>query len=192
MFDYTEFQTKIRHLISLGETAQAERELLEAAGKLRRAGQIEELESVLVALAHFYSMPKTEDLAKAESYFLGRELLSPTQYALLQTATFYFYVSRDFPKTIAKVDQIRSQWNMDRCDPVLTDRDGDLRIAGNREEAKRIHEETLKRIKSSPARPPDRHSYYSALALKGQAHIAIGDTDAARLVLEEMLSMIEL
>jgi hypothetical protein len=49
-----------------------------------------------------------KDLVKAEEYFEEREVLSPKPYTLLQTTLFHFYIRRDFSKTIAKVDEIKS------------------------------------------------------------------------------------
>jgi hypothetical protein len=89
-------------------------------------------------------------LAEAEKCFVECEALSPEPYTLLQTATFHFYVRRDFPKTIAKVDEIKSRWDVAYDD-----------------------------------------SYYSALTLKGEALLELGDIDAANHVLEEMLAMIK-
>ncbi len=151
MFDQRSFELRINNLFLTGHERQAEQELLNACAELRNTGDIETLRSVINELAHFYARPMTEDLAKAEGYFLEGEILSPEPHTLLQTATFYFYSRRDFPKTVAKVDEIKSRWDVTRS-----------------------------------------ASYYSALTLKGEALIELGDMDGAKHVLVEILAMINL
>ncbi|MGO9229081.1 MAG: hypothetical protein ACLQKA_07710 [Bryobacteraceae bacterium] len=150
MFDQIEFVSRIREMITTGHEKQAERELMAAWSDLTGADDADHRIFILSQLAQFYSLPMAEDLPKAESYFLECEALSPEPHTLLQTAMFYFYVSGNFPKTIAKVDEIKARWD------------------GSQDEG-----------------------YYSALTIKGQALIELGNVDGATFVLEEMLAMIK-
>ena len=150
MFDQRSFYIRISNLLRSGQERQAEQELLNTSAELRRTGDIEGLKFVINRLAHFYALPMSEDLAKAEQCFLECELLSPEPYTLLQTATFYFYDRRDFSKTITKVDEIKSRWEVTHS-----------------------------------------ASYYSALTLKGEALVELGNIDGAKQVLEEILAMIK-
>ena len=148
MLDQGSFYLKISSLLRTGQERQAEQELLNAYAELRRTSDIEGLKFVTNRLAQFYAAPSTEDLPKAEEYFLECEVLSPEAYTLLQTALFQFCVRRDFPKTIAKVDEIKSRWDVAHSD-----------------------------------------SYYSALTLKGEALVELGNIESAEHVLEEILAM---
>lgn len=145
MFDSAAFITQVDSLIRDGETTQAEERMLAAYSDLRSVDNVKDLELVTAQLAHFYSMPQTEDRVKAEAYFIEREALAPSGYAMLQTATFYFYVAKELSKTVKKVDEIEA-------------------LPGTR----------------------DMGSYYSALALKGEALIELGRVDDAKSVLREM------
>jgi hypothetical protein len=151
MFDKTEIDLKIEGLIDNGQYGQAEQELRDAYTERKLAGDIDGLAFVTGHLASLYSLPMYEDLAKAQAYYEEHEVLSPTPYTLRQTTFFYFYLRRDFAKTIAKVDEIRARWDV-------------------------AHDA----------------NYYSALALKGEALLELGEIQATGDVLEEILAMIRL
>lgn len=106
MFNAIIFEREIDRLIIEGRGLEAEEQMLKTYSELRAAGNVPELERVVMLLAHFYSMPDTEDVEKAEARFLEREELSPGAYVKSQTALFYFYVLEDYRKTIRKVDEI--------------------------------------------------------------------------------------
>lgn len=149
MFDQVAFDDQIRALIKNGKEKEAESKLLAAYTALKGTNNLNALAIVVIRLAQLYSMPDTEHLIKAESYFKEHEVLSRTFYARLQTATFYFYVLKDFAKTVNKVDEMKS----------------------------------LEGFAAST-------SYYSALALKGQALILLGMIGSAGQVLDELLEMV--
>jgi hypothetical protein len=151
VFDIVAFSKEINDLMRRGQQKSAEDRLLQEYVELKALGNMKELEFIASQLAHFYSMPQTENLGKAEAYFLEREALAPGAYAELQTAMFYFYVARDFGKTIKKVDHIKD-----------------------------IGEIT------------DLASYYSALALKGQALIMLEKIADAKRTLDEILDIINM
>src|SRR5215831_603007 len=116
MFNILAFNNEIDDLIQNGEMKRAEERLLKAHSELKATDNVKELEAVAGRLAHFYSMPGTEDLEKAELYFLERERLSPGAYAKSQTAMFFFYVLGDNEKTARKVEEIkRSEAVADRA-----------------------------------------------------------------------------
>jgi hypothetical protein len=114
VFDEQVFELRINQLISDGQEAAAERELLKALAEFRTQSDAEHLKLIHRNLAFFYAMPSTEDPVKAEQHFLEWERLSPAPYTLLQTATFYFYVLRDFSRTITKVDEIKARFDVIR------------------------------------------------------------------------------
>jgi hypothetical protein len=145
----SEFQRRIARLVGEGQERQAEQELISARSTLRAAGDIWDQEFIVREMAHFYSLPTTEDQDKAEACYLECERLSPSPLSLSDTATFYFYVAADCVKTIAKVDEIKARWDVSSND-----------------------------------------GYYSAMTLKGQALLDLGDVDGAKYVLEEILAMI--
>jgi len=150
VFDEAAAHSRFCELLGREEYAQAEQELLDACAELRQAGEIRGLTCVMGLLANLYSLPMYEDLAKAAEFFEEREMLSPEPYTFLQTTLFNFYVLRDFGKTIAKADEIKSRWDISH----------------------------------------DRPSHYSATALRGEALLELGKTDATKEVLEEILGMI--
>lgn len=151
MFAKEEFDDRIWELIGEERYEQAELELQDAYAERKRSGDSDGLGCVTGHLADLYSLPMYEDLDKAQKYFEEHELLSPTPYVLRQTTLFYFLLRRDFARTVDKVDEMKSRWDVSR-DP----------------------------------------SYYSALALKGEALLELGDVQGANAVLEEMLAMIRL
>lgn len=106
VLDWAEIDRHVRELIRDNRVKEAEALLLKSYEELKKATRQEDLELVIGSLAQFYSTPEAEDCGKAERFFLEREQLTSKLYPKLQTATFYFYVLRDFPKTIAKVDEI--------------------------------------------------------------------------------------
>jgi hypothetical protein len=106
MLDWVEIDSQMRELIRGNRLKEAEALLLKSYEELKKAMRQEDLDQVIGSLAQFYSMPEAEDRGKAERFFLEREQLTSKLYPKLQTATFYFYVLRDFPKTIAKVHEI--------------------------------------------------------------------------------------
>jgi len=108
MFDRAALDKKTNKLMRSGQVKEAEDNLLKAYAESKAANNVQDLEWVLNRMAQFYSSPDTEDRDKAEHYFLEREALSSGLYARLQTATFYFYVLRNFPKTIHKVDEMKA------------------------------------------------------------------------------------
>lgn len=148
MFDEQTFDKEIDELIAEGQEQRAEQRMLTAYSELKGTGRSQELEYLLGRLAHFYSSPDTENLDRAENYFLERERLFPGAYNMCQTATFYFYIAANFQAVIRKTDEIV---------PL----------------------------------PGDRDSYYSALALKGQALIKLGMFAEANRVLEEILRILK-
>src|SRR5262245_50457317 len=107
VFDLIIFNKEVNDLIRNGDTKRAEKQMLEVYSALQAANSVYELEAVACRLAHFYSMPDTENLEKAESYVVERERLLPGAYTKCQTATFYFSVLADFAKTVRKVDEIK-------------------------------------------------------------------------------------
>ena len=106
MPNWLEIDTRVHELICSDRLREAETLLLNSYRQLQESKQVEDLNFVISSLAQFYSMPEVEDCSKAEQFFLEREELSPEASAKLQTATFYFYVLRDFAKTIQKVNEI--------------------------------------------------------------------------------------
>ena len=98
---------KVDDLLLTGQETAAEKRMLREYSELKAAGDAG-VEYVISRLAHFYSMPATEDLNRAEAYFLEGERLSPGAPAKCETAMFYFYVVGDTEKTIRKVDEIES------------------------------------------------------------------------------------
>jgi hypothetical protein len=121
VFDRIEFDREIDALIMAGRFKQAEEKLLVSQSAFSGGGDSEALAHVVFRLAHYYSMPDTEDLQLAEKWFLAREKLAPGAYSGLQTATFYFYVMANHEKTVRKVDEI-AHLNDDRrsCYSALT------------------------------------------------------------------------
>ena len=109
MFNAALFDAEIDKLLQQGKTQEAEKRLLRAYLDLKEAGGVDNFEYVISRLASYYSMPDSEDLKKAESYFLEREAVSCSAYAKTQTAMFYFYIAQEPQKTIAKVDEIRDR-----------------------------------------------------------------------------------
>jgi hypothetical protein len=150
MLDWLEIDSRVHELIKGNRLPEAEALLLKSYEELKETKHVEDLDYVIGSLAQFYSMPEAEDRSKAEQFFLEREDLSPEAHAKLQTATFYFYVLRDFSKTIEKVNEIG--------------------------------------IRPAPRASP---SYYSGLALKGQALIELNRIEEAAQVLDEMQTLIQ-
>src|SRR6267154_1249822 len=109
MFSTVIFTKVLTDLLLKGKKTKAEEMLLNAYSELKRAGSVSDLEYVISGLAHFYSMPESEDLKKAEAYFHEREMLSPGAYTTLQTAMFYFYLLKDSAKTLRKTNEITHQ-----------------------------------------------------------------------------------
>jgi hypothetical protein len=147
MFNRIVFDKEIDDLVLAGRNNEAEERMLKMYAELNTTGSAKEEEHVAYRLAHFYSTPGSENLEKAESFFLRREALSPGAYTKWQTATFYFYVLADFQKTIGKIAEIEPS-------------------------------------------EADQSSYYSALALNGQALIKLGLLMETEKVIAEMFTMI--
>jgi len=103
---WIEVESKAHELLTDHKFNQAESFLLQCLAQFREANEKEDLEYIVGRLAQFYSMPEMEDRPKADHFYLERENLSKDAHSKLQTATFYFYVLQDFPKTIAKIDEI--------------------------------------------------------------------------------------
>jgi hypothetical protein len=103
---WVEVESKSHELLADHKFSQAESFLLQRLAQFREAKKQEDLEYIVGRLAQFYSMPEMEDRPKAEGFYLELENLSKDAHSKLQTATFYFYVLQDFPKTIAKIDEI--------------------------------------------------------------------------------------
>ena len=113
VFNTATFHKEINELVRHGQATEAEERMLRAYSELKAANNTPDLEAVVARLAHFYSMPETEDLQKAESYFLEREGLAPGAYAKYQTATFYFYILGSSAKTVKKIDEIKTLKTVD-------------------------------------------------------------------------------
>jgi len=90
------------------EEETLERKLLKAYADIKESGTVDVLEYVVFELAHFYSRPRTENLEKAEAFFLEHEKLAPGARTKRATAQFYFVIS-DPQKVVAKVDEIDPQ-----------------------------------------------------------------------------------
>jgi hypothetical protein len=107
MFDPAVFDKEVDDLLLSGQEAAAEERMLREYSELKATGDVG-IENVISRLAHFYSMPGTENLDRAETYFLEGERLLPGAGTKYETAMFYFYVVGDAEKTIRKVDEIES------------------------------------------------------------------------------------
>jgi hypothetical protein len=167
MFDPKGFYLNISSLLRNGQDQKAEQEMLAARAEMLLTGDIDNLKFVTNRLAHFYARPTTDDLAKAEECFLECEALSPEPGTLLQTATFQFYIRRDFPKTIAKVDELKARWDVTHNDSyysALTLKGEALFELRNVEEASHVLEEMLAMVNSRPSRLPygDELNFISA------------------------------
>ena len=153
MFDKVAFTVEINDLIREGQTKQAEERMLRMYSELKASNSLDELETVVFLLGHFYSNPDTKDLEKGEVYFLEREVLSPGAYTKCQTALFYFYVLGDSAKTIKKVEEINSMLAIaDRASyySALTLRGQafiNLEMPGD---ANKVLEELLSLVKTNP------------------------------------------
>jgi len=157
MFDQLVFDRKINDLIRKGKQREAESKLLEAHAELKAANAPSDLEHVAGRLAQFYSMPTTEDRVKAEQYFTECESLSSTAYSRLQTATFYFYVLRDFPKTIRKVEDIKAVKDVSGSPSyysALTLKGQALINLGMIDDAGQVLDELLSMIRGNPPKFP--------------------------------------
>lgn len=157
MFDQLGFDEKINDLIRKGRHREAESKLLEAHAELKASNAPSDLEYVAGRLAQFYSMPPAEDPVKAEKYFTECERLSSTAYARLQTATFYFYVLRDFPKTIRKVEEIKALKDVSGSASyysALTLKGQALINLGMIDDAGRVLDELLSMIMGNPPKFP--------------------------------------
>jgi hypothetical protein len=108
MTDWLEIDRRFHELLRANHLTQAETFLLKCYAEPKGVNHTEDLDYVLSCLTQYYSMPEVEDCRKAERFALEREVISPGSYAKLQTATFYFYVPRDFSKTIDKINEMRS------------------------------------------------------------------------------------
>jgi hypothetical protein len=106
MLNWLQIEARNHELTKAKQLNEAETFLLRCYEELKLTDQTEDLEYVIGALAHFYSMPETEDRGRAERFFLEREGLSGDLHSKLETATFYFYVLRDFSKTVEKVKEM--------------------------------------------------------------------------------------
>lgn len=151
MFDERTFDKEIDDLVDAGEEKKAEERLLKTYSEFKAAGSVENLAYVAYRLAHYYSTPSTENLEKAEAYFVEREALSPGAYAKCKTAWFYFYVAQNALKTIAKVDEIKpSSSDRDSYYSALTLKGQALIKLGMISDADRTLEELLSLIKTNP------------------------------------------
>jgi hypothetical protein len=103
---WIEVDSKVHEMLRGRQFSEAEAFLMQCRSEFREAGENEDLEYVAGCLARFYFMPDTEDRPKAERFYLEAEELSKNAHSKLQTATFYFYVLRNFRKTIGKIDEI--------------------------------------------------------------------------------------
>jgi hypothetical protein len=155
MFDTSVFDKEIDGLLQEGLEKKAEERMLKAYSELRATDSAKELEYVACRLAHFYSAPDTEDLEKAEAFFLRCEELSPGAYAKAQTATFYFYVLADLQKTITKVNEITPS-DADRASyySALTLKGQALIKLDMLDDADAVLKELLKSIRTNPAGLP--------------------------------------
>jgi hypothetical protein len=151
MFDEQSFDENFYRLVDEGHGEKAEELLLKAYSELKAANDVRDLEYVVGQLALFYSLPDTENLGRAKSYFLENEVLAPGAGSKRRTALFYFDILRDFQETVRKVDEIR---------PLEADRDSyysALTLKGQAliklemlVDAKNVLEELLNLIKTNP------------------------------------------
>jgi len=155
MFNTSVFDKEIDDLLQEGLEKKAEERMLKAYSELTASDSAKELEYVACRLAHFYSAPGTEDLEKAEAFFLRCEELSPGAYAKSQTATFYFYVLADPQKTIRKVSEITPS-DADRASyySALTLKGQALIKLNMLDDADAVLKELLNAIKTNPAGLP--------------------------------------
>ena len=155
VFDERSFDENFYRLVDEGHGEKAEELLLKAYSELKAANNVRDLEYVVSRLALFYSLPDTENVAKAEAYLLESESLAPGADSKRRSALFYFDVLQDFRKTVRKVDEIS---------PVQADRDSyysaltlkgqaliKLEMPGD---AGRVIEELLSMIKTNPGGLP--------------------------------------
>lgn len=70
MFNIIVFDKAISDLMRSGEVAKAEQRLLETYSELKAANRTIDLWFGTSRLAHYYAMPESEDLKKAEAFFL--------------------------------------------------------------------------------------------------------------------------
>lgn len=157
MFDDVEFENGFSQLIGSGKYDEAEQFLLTAYSEFKAANNRNDLDFVIGHLAHFYSFPESEDLAKAEHYCLEREVLSPGTHPKLQTAWFYFYTTCNFPETIKKVDEIAALKDADGINDyysALAVKGHALLNLDRTEEAADVLRELLMMIKTNPPRFP--------------------------------------
>jgi tetratricopeptide (TPR) repeat protein len=157
MFDQLLFDNRVSELIKSGKHREAEDQLLKAHAQLKAANAPRDLEHVAGRLAQFYSMPQTEDRVKAEDYFSECESMSSTAYTRLQTATFYFYVLKDFSKTIKKVEDIKALKDVSASPSyysALTLKGQALINLGMIDEAGKVLNELLSMIRGNPAKFP--------------------------------------
>ncbi len=108
MADWIEIDRIFHEHLETKHLPEAEAFLLQCYSELKESKQKEDLDYVVSCLTQFYSMPEVEDRGKAERFSLEREEISPGTYAKLQTAAFYFYIKRDFSKTIDKINEMRN------------------------------------------------------------------------------------
>lgn len=157
MFDEIAFDEELSELIRQGRQREAEEKLLEAHAKFSAANEQDSLVVITNRLAQFFLMPSSEDQTKAEYYFLECERLSSAAFARLQSATFYFYVQKDFNKTIKKVDEIkvlRDVRSSASYYSALTLKGQACINLGMTDEAAQVLQELLHMIKDSPPRYP--------------------------------------
>jgi len=105
--------------IGTGSLAEAESELAELERRASEAGDTETLDLVLSEFVFLYSHPDQLRLAKAEEYALRREKLSDSGYACLRTTMMFFYVARDYPRTVTKCFEATEKSRADGNDSAL-------------------------------------------------------------------------
>lgn len=151
MFDEQSFDESFYRLVDEGHGDKAEELLLKAYSELKAADNKRDLEYVVSRLALFYSLPDTENLTRAEAYFLESEALAPGADSKRRTALFYFDVLRDFQRTVKKVDEIRPlQADRDSYYSALTLKGQALIKLEMPGDARQVIEELVSMIKTNP------------------------------------------
>src|SRR6266498_4542636 len=106
--DTIEFDRENLELMSRGHADVVEGRLLDKYDMAKSSQDRASLLQAISSLAHFYSLPVKEDLAKAEQYFQERFAILLDEESALELVMFYYYSLGDPRKTLEGVARVRS------------------------------------------------------------------------------------
>lgn len=107
-------------LIMQGKFEEAETKLLEAHRKASKENDVKALgEHILPLLVQLYCSLEPPDLIKAEAFSRERERVDARAYNKLQTGMMLYYVAKDYPRAVAKLEEAVSQGKAENDDSTV-------------------------------------------------------------------------